>query len=93
METHGIARAEAEEKLRGLMINVAVYAVSYGMAAFLFFRIAAPLTATAAFTAAATLLVYIVSVFLSDVSIYDPYWSVAPPVMLLLNMVKYGWLS
>lgn len=91
METRGIARTEAEEKIRGLMINLAVYTAACGMAAFLFFRIPAPLTATAVFTAAATLLIYIVSVFISDVSVYDPYWSVAPPVMLLLNMVKYGW--
>jgi steroid 5-alpha reductase family enzyme len=27
---------------------------------------------------------------MKDVSVYDPYWSVAPPVLLLSVMIKYG---
>lgn len=33
--------------------------------------------------AAATLLVYIIGLVLGNASVYDPYWSVAPPVILL----------
>ncbi len=39
---------------------------------------------------AATLVVFLASVALNNSSTYDPYWSVAPPVMLLYMMIKSG---
>ena len=45
--------------------------------------------AVAAFTATATAVVFIASCALRDVSVYDPYWSVAPPVMLAAAVIKY----
>ena len=36
--------------------------------------------------AAATIFVWLASVFFSNASVYDPYWSVAPPFLLA------GWL-
>ncbi len=77
-------------RTKGLLIDYAAYAAAFAAAALLFFRIENPLAATAAFTAAATVVVFVVSVICKDVSVYDPYWSVAPPVMLFLNMVKYS---
>ena len=39
---------------------------------------------------AATLLVYLVSVPLGNASVYDPYWSVAPVVMLPFAISEFG---
>ena len=41
------------------------------------------------FTSVATVITFIFSTLYKDVSIYDPYWSVAPLVMIVINMVKY----
>ncbi len=79
----------ADRRRKGVMIDAAAYAAAFVLAALLFYRIGNPFTATAVFTAAATLLLFVVSVICKDVSVYDPYWSVAPPVMLLMNMLKY----
>ena len=77
------------EKARGLLIDFLAYAVAFIAAGLLSWRIGDPLIATAVFTGTATLLVYVVSVLYADVSVYDPYWSVAPPVMLIANILKY----
>ncbi|NLI54602.1 MAG: DUF1295 domain-containing protein [Clostridiales bacterium] len=39
---------------------------------------------------AATLLLYLVSLPLDNASVYDPYWSVAPVVILPLVMLEFG---
>lgn len=39
---------------------------------------------------AATLVVFLASVALNNSSAYDPYWSVAPPLILLYLMIKTG---
>ena len=43
--------------------------------------------------AAATLFVWFVGLLLQNASVYDPYWSVAPVVMLLLGSVYLGALN
>ena len=78
-----------QEKTRGLMIDLIAYTAAFMAAAVPFSRVDDPLTAVAVFTGVATLLLYIVSVIYKDVSVYDPYWSVAPPVMMLAVMLKY----
>ena len=78
-----------QEKNRGLMIDLIAYTAAFLAAAVPFSRVDDPLTAGAVFTGVATLLLYIVSVIYKDVSVYDPYWSVAPPVMMLAVMLKY----
>ena len=40
--------------------------------------------------AAATLLVYLFSLPLGNASVYDPYWSVAPLVILPLMIAEFG---
>ena len=78
-----------QEKNRGLMIDLIAYTAAFLAAAVPFSRVDDPLTAVAVFTGVATLLLYIVSVIYKDVSVYDPYWSVAPPLMMLAVMLKY----
>lgn len=79
-----------KEKTKGVVIDVIVYLVAFGVGAVPFMFIENIFAATAAFTATATLVVFIASCIYSDVSIYDPYWSVAPPVMLIADMIKYN---
>ena len=78
-----------KEKIRGFLLDLMVYLGAFIVAGIPFRQIDDPFLATAVFTATATLIIFIVSVFLSDVSVYDPYWSVAPPAMLLANIQKY----
>ncbi len=77
------------EKNKGLLINLLLYvlALSAGLVPFAYTNDI--FLAEAAFTVTATLVIYIVTCFIPDTSLYDPYWSVAPPVMLLAAMVKY----
>jgi len=42
---------------------------------------------------AATIIIWLFSVFFSNSSIYDPYWSVAPPFILTLLVLYYGIVS
>ena len=78
------------ERMKGCLLDLAIYAVAFGIAAIPFYMIGSMLVAAAVFTAVATVLIFIASTVLKDVSVYDPYWSVAPPVILLLCMEKYG---
>ena len=77
------------EKRKGLLLDLVVYAAAFAIAAVPFRAIGNIFAATAVFTAVATFLVFLASCAFSDVSIYDPYWSVAPVVMLLADMLKY----
>ena len=77
------------EKTKGVLADVLIYAVAFALGAIPFFVIGDIYAATAAFTATATVVVFIASTALRDVSVYDPYWSVAPPVMLIFDIVKY----
>ena len=49
--------------------------------------------AEAALTVTATAVIYIATCIYADTSLYDPYWSVAPPVMIFAGMVKYHFWS
>ena len=84
---------ETKEKdgafVKGIVIDVIVYLAAFCVGAVPFLWIGDPFAAAAAFTAAATVVVYVATVIYADVSIYDPYWSVAPPVILLAVMIKY----
>ena len=78
-----------KEKTKGVLLDVLVYLLAFGVGGIPFILIENVFIATAAFTAMATLVVFLFSTIFSDVSIYDPYWSVAPVVMILADMVKY----
>ena len=77
------------EKGKGLLVNCVVYIVAFGIGMIPFLKIPELFTAEAAFTVTATLVIYLVSVFYKDTSLYDPYWSAAPPVMLLIAMIRF----
>ncbi len=76
------------EKRKGLLIDAALYLVAFAIAWIPFTLIENIIAAAAAFTVCATFLLFLASCAFSDVSIYDPYWSVAPVVMLLAIMYK-----
>ena len=78
------------EKRKGLLFNAAIYLAAFGIAAIPFSVIDDILVSSAVFTAVATVAVFVASCALNDVSVYDPYWSVEPPVLLLLAMIKYN---
>ena len=75
---------------KGLVIDGIAYLCAFGAGVPPFLLIGNPFAAAAAFTAAATAVLYLFSVVFADVSIYDPYWSVAPPVILLAVMIRFG---
>lgn len=77
------------EKTKGLLVNTVLYLAAFAVGYIPFSLIGNLFLAEAAFTAAATAVIFIVTCVYPDTSLYDPYWSVAPPVMLLLAMVKY----
>lgn len=77
------------EKTKGVLADLFIYAAAFGVAAIPFFAIDDIYAATAIFTTVATAIVFVASCALRDVSVYDPYWSVAPPVMLIFDVVKY----
>ena len=81
------------DKVKGLLFNILLYAAAFSVGAIPFALIDDLLLAEAAFTAAATLVIFIITCLIPDTSLYDPYWSVAPPVMLIFAMVKYRLFS
>ncbi len=78
-----------KEKTKGLIIDIIIYALAFGLGVVPFIFIENIFLATALFTIVATIVTFIFSVIFKDVSIYDPYWSVAPVVMIILDMIKY----
>ncbi|MBP5311554.1 MAG: DUF1295 domain-containing protein [Clostridia bacterium] len=81
------------EKIKGLIWNVVLYTVSFCVGFVLFGMIENVFLAEAVLTAAATLVIYIVTCFVPDTSLYDPYWSVAPVAMIAAAMIKYSYFS
>ena len=77
------------EKRKGLLLDAALYAAAFALAWIPFSAIENVFVAAAAFTACATFVLFLASCVFSDVSIYDPYWSVAPVVMLPAILLKY----
>ena len=82
-------RAKKAEKNKGLWVNLILYLVAFAIGLIPFVMISDVFLAEGAFTLAATLVIFIVTCFIPDTSLYDPYWSVAPFVMLLAAMIKY----
>jgi len=74
---------------KGLIIDILTYFSAFGIAVVPFIFIDNIFAAVAAFTSVATVMIFIVTVLFKDVSIYDPYWSVEPPVAILAVMIKY----
>ncbi len=81
------------EKAKGLALNLVLYAAAFAAGLVPFAMTDNIFLAEGLLTLTATLVIYIVTCFVPDTSLYDPYWSVAPPVMLLAAMIKYGYFS
>lgn len=79
------------DKTKGLIFNLAVYLGAFLIALIPFFQIQSLLFSELAFTVTATVIIYIISFLISDTSLYDPYWSVAPPVMIILAMIRWNY--
>ena len=77
----------------GFVIITAVY-IAAAAAGILLYRVLAgilsPAVSLLVSDIAATVIVYIFSVLLRNASVYDPYWSVQPPVIMLSAAVMYG---
>ena len=73
-----------KEKTKGLLVDAGVYLLAFGAGIIPFVYIENVLLAVAALTAVATAVIFVFSTALSDVSVYDPYWSVAPVVILFV---------
>lgn len=78
------------DRKKGLLIDLIIYIVAFGIGIIPFIFIKNIFAAVAAFTAVATFIIYVFTIIFSDVSIYDPYWSVEPPVAFLAVMIKYN---
>ena len=78
------------DRKKGLLIDFITYIVAFGIGIIPFIFIKNIFAAVAAFTAVATVIIYIVTIIFSDVSIYDPYWSVEPPIAFFAVMIKYN---
>ena len=73
------------------LFTIVVYALALAVALFVYRRApGSALFRVFAADIAATLFVYAVSLPLGNASVYDPYWSVAPVVILPLCMADFG---
>ena len=80
---------ESIEKEKSLIINLILYVLAFAVGLVPFSVIENLFLAEAAFTFTATAVIYIATCIYPDTSLYDPYWSVAPPVMIFAGMIKY----
>ena len=73
------------------LFTIIVYAIALAVALFVYRRVSGGvLFRVFAADVAATVFVYAVSLPLGNASVYDPYWSVAPVVILPLCMADFG---
>ena len=73
------------------LFTLAVYAAALAVGLFVYRRVAGGvLFRVFAADVAATVFLYLVSLPLGNASVYDPYWSVAPIVILPLCMSEFG---
>lgn len=79
------------KKQRSLFIVLSSYVLAIGIGVISFLMLDS-LTVIARFLVAdiiATMVIFILSTLFKNASLYDPYWSVIPPVLLFLAMVYY----
>ena len=81
------------EKTKGLLYDLVLYAAAFALGLIPFHMAQKMLWAELWLTLTATAVIFLASCVHSDTSLYDPYWSVAPPVMLLAAMIRYGYRS
>lgn len=79
----------AVRKETSLIINLILYVAAFIAGLIPFHIVSDIFLAEAALTFTATAVIFIATCIYPDTSLYDPYWSVAPPVMIFAGMVKY----
>jgi len=72
------------EKINGLLVNLLIYLIAFVIGFIPFYFVKNVLLACFVLTMTATLVVYLFSLIFKNTSIYDPYWSIAPLVILLI---------
>lgn len=81
------------EKAVGVLVNIAVYILAFAIGIIPYYFLVQnnihPIVSMLVFTLTATFVMYICCVIFKNTSIYDPYWSVAPFVMVIIHMVTY----
>ena len=81
------------EKAIGVLANIAIYLIAFGLAFIPYYFMVQnnvhAILSMLVYTCTATLVMYIFCVIFKNTSIYDPYWSVAPFVMVMIHMVTY----
>lgn len=78
-------------KITSSVIIVAIYLLAFCAAYFLFPRLTFQQTMVNVLIAdvIATIIVFIFSIIFNNSSVYDPYWSVAPPVIVIYLMTLF----
>lgn len=81
-----------EKKSSGMAAVIAVYLVAIGVfiAVYVVSDAGSVLRRTFVADIGATLVVFLASVFANNSSVYDPYWSVLPPVMFVTWLIDLG---
>ena len=76
---------------QSFLFTVVIYLLALGVGLYAFFYASGNVFVRVLVAdLAATLFVYLVSLPLGNASVYDPYWSVAPVVILPLAMMQFG---
>ena len=78
------------EKINGLLANILIYLIAFVVGFIPFYFIKNILLASFVLTVTATMVVYLFSLCFKNTSIYDPYWSVAPLVILLMIYFRHS---
>ena len=80
-----------QSRFQSFLFTLAVYAAALAVGLFVFARARGGVFFHVfAADVAATVFLYLVSLPLGNASVYDPYWSVAPLVILPLSIAKFG---
>ncbi len=81
-----------KEKALGIIVNIASYVLAFAVGYIPYYFLVGmihPILAMLVFTLAATLVMYVLCVIFKNTSLYDPYWSVAPFVMVMIHMIHF----
>ena len=80
-----------QSRAQSFLFTVVIYLVALGVGLYAFSRVSGnEFVRVLIADVAATLFVYLVSLPLGNASVYDPYWSVAPVVILPLVIGQFG---
>lgn len=80
-------------KTKSLWFNLVVYVIAFAAALIPFRHTENLFYAAALFNIVSTLVIFAIGTLIKDTSLYDPYWSVEPPAVLLAAMVKHHYFS